>query len=344
MKRIFLLLLLGLSIFFPLSLKAATWKVATPEGYTPITWAKASGISSFMKAPEGNGHIDFLTFIYLPYNQIKLIASSTPKLDWGPGKPPFDTTPNVHNWSFAKTNSEKTKQYTPAAAFVWNAPFFNYTIPSSDVSLSLKSTETTSTYLTSGSRPDSDVTQKRKMLLIDNKTSTAEISDFDEARFVNYGDEGVEGFAATETWKGTDTDTARLFLGVKPGGKELVVYCSQGASPLEASQALETAGIPIENQLQADGGTSATCGYNLPGQYFVEPGRTLTHLMGAFPFTARGSITTDKLNVRTGPGTTYSVARQLRRGSIVTAVEEKNGWYRVSAGQEWITKQYFKAE
>jgi hypothetical protein len=31
-------------------------------------------------------------------------------------------------------------------------------------------------------------------------------------------------------------------------------------------------------------------------------------------------------------------------GSIVTAVEEKNGWYRVSAGQEWITKQYFKAE
>lgn len=343
MKKIFLVFL-SIFLFVPHFAAAASWKATAPDGYSQITWAKGNGIMTFMKAPEGNGHIDYLTFIYLPYNQIKLITSSTPKLDWGTGKPPFDTTSDVHNWSFAKTNAEKTKQFTPSAAFVWNVPFFNYTIPSSDLSLSLKSTEATTTYITSGSRPDNDIAQARKMLIVDNKKGTAEISDFDEARFVSAGDQAVEGFAADSTWKGTDTDIARLFLGVKPGGKELVVYCSQGASPIEASQALLTAGVPVENQLQADGGTSATCGYNLPGQYFVEPGRTLTHLMGAFPFVARGTITTDKLNVRKGPGTSYGVVRQLKKGAVVTAVAEKNGWYRISETEEWITKQYFKAD
>ncbi len=344
MKKSFLLFAALALLSLPLQTQAATWKAPTPEGYTQITWAKANGITTFMKAPEGSGHIDFLTFIYLPYNQIKLIASSTPKLDWGAGKAPFETDTSVHNWSFAKTGAEKTKQATPTAQFVWNVPFFNYTIPMSDLSLGLKSTDATSTYITSGSRPENDVAQSRKMLLIDNKTNTAEISDFDEARFVSYGDQAVEGFAATETWKGTDTDVARLFVGVRPGGKELVVYCSQGASPNEAIAALNAAGVPTENQLQADGGSSATCGYNMAGQYFVEPGRTLTHLMGAFPFIARGTVTTDNLNVRKGPGTTFAAVRKLKKGTVVTAVEEKNGWYRISETQEWITKQYFKAQ
>ncbi len=344
MKKYLLLFTVATLISLPFNAKAATWKPTAPEGYTPITWAKATGITTFMKAPENSGHLDFLTYIYLPNNQIKLIASSTPKLDWGAGKAPFDTEPNVHNWAFAKTIVEKTKAAVPRAQFFWNVPFFNVTIPTSDLSFSLKSTEATSTYITSGSRPEIDVADERKMLIIDNTKGTAEISDFDAATFIDKGDQAVEGLAPTVTSKGTDGSTARLFLGVRPGGKELVVYCSQGATPNEAIAALTLAGVPLENQLQADGGGSATCAYNLPGQYFVEPNRSLPHLMGAFSFVARGTITTDKLNVRKGPGTANPVVRQLKKGTAVVALEEKNGWYRISDNQEWITAQYFKKQ
>lgn len=321
----------------------ATWKPATPEGYTQISWVKAKGIASFIKAPSGSGYTDYLTLIYLPYNQIKFVVSSTPRVDWGPGKGPFDSE-LVRDWAFPKMAIEQTKKANPNLQFMWNVPFFNSTLVTTDLSLALKSEDASGTYITSGSRPDADANQARRMLIINNTTGVAQVTDFDEAVFISTssGDQAVEGFAPSVTSKGTDSGTERLFLGVKPGGKELVIYCSKGASPQEASAALVAAGVSVENQLQADGGSSATCAYNLPGQYFVEPGRMLPHLMGAFTVLYRAKITTDGLNVRGGAGTKYKSVNKLKSGTVITVYEEKTGWVRISDQNEWVFAQYIK--
>lgn len=351
MKKIFSILFC-LSIFLTTPVMAAAWKPETPEGYTPITWVKGNGIASFTKAPDGNGYLDFLTVINLATNQIKLVSSSTPKTDWGAAKAPFDWAVSslldmikpdaVHNWAFARTEVEKIKTANPNIKFLWNAPFFNLTVTTTDLSLSLKSTDNDGVYVTSGSRPDKDMAQARKMLIIDNKTGIAKIGDFDAKTFITDGDQAVEGFSALENNKGSDPSVARLFIGVKPGGKELVIYCSQGARPGEAREALAAAGVPVENMLQADGGTSATCAYNLPGQYFVEPGRTLPHLMGAETIVLRGKVNTDILNVRSAPNTKGSITQKLKKGDPIVAYENKNGWYRIS-GTEWVFATYVKA-
>jgi rhodanese-related sulfurtransferase len=180
------------------------------------------------------------------------------------------------------------------------------------------------------------------MLIIDNVSGTAHISDFDEKTFINSGDQAVEGFGPFVTTKGTDAGTARLFLGTRAEGKELVVYCSRGATPEEARNALIAADVSVENQLQADGGTSATCAYNLPGQYFVEPARTLPYLMGAQSILYRATPTTDGLNVRTGPGTNFPSVRKLSKTTPVLAYQEKNGWVRISNNQEWVSAKLLK--
>jgi hypothetical protein len=264
--------------------KPAPWKPETPKNYVPITWAKANGVASFTKGQPGNGYSDYLTLIYLPYNQIKLFSSSTPRLDWGDPVLPFtvtSTTSTLRNWAFAKMSVELAKNANPKALFIWDAPFHNITLNTSDLSLALKSKDTDGAFITSGSRPPEDVAKPRRMLIVDNKAMKAKIVDFDETTFINEGDQGVEGFDPYVVIGGA-TSTARLYLGVKPDGKELAIYCSRTASPYEAIDALTLAGVPVENQMQVDGGQSTTCAYNLPGQYFVEPGRMLPHLMGAF--------------------------------------------------------------
>jgi len=131
--------------------KIAPWKAAAPKGYEQIDWAKARGIASFAKAPENNGHVDYLTFIYLPYNEIKIITTNTPRVEFGEARPPFgenkinfenfdgynteeyndaptlistttintntstiaDTTTIIKNWAFTKFAVEKSKKNNP---------------------------------------------------------------------------------------------------------------------------------------------------------------------------------------------------------------------------------------
>lgn len=339
-----IMIILVLCAALPVSARAASWKPAAPEGYTPISWVGARGINSFMQAPEGSGYIDFITVINLAQNQIRFISSSSSlRVGLGEGSVPFSST-TAQNWGFAKIQVERTKQEQKQAQFIWNAPFFNVTIPTSDLSLSLKSSDASGEYVTSGSRPESDIIEPRRMLIIDNKKNRAEIINFDEQIFLNQGDQAVEGF---DPLASRDTGlTARLYLGVREEGRELVVYCSRGATTKEASDALIAAGVLLENQLQADGGASAACGYNLPGQYFVEPGRTLTHLMGAFPILFKGKVTVSSLNVRSGPSTKFSSVRRITSGTEVVGYEEKDGWIRISKDdikkEEWISKQYVK--
>ncbi|MBI2038049.1 MAG: SH3 domain-containing protein [Candidatus Magasanikbacteria bacterium] len=361
---------------------AATWKPVTPEGYAPITWAKATGIASFFKAPSGSGSLDFLTRIYLPQNQIQFIFSTTSEsLDWGLANTTFVTnigieysTPAVvaptttddpfgnaqtstpvvvpitpvvnpyHNFAFPRFVAEQGKRISADNKFVWNAPFFNVTLPTSDLSMGMKYTVGTTTIVSSGSRPDFDIASSRRMLLINNRTGRANIQEFDAEIFVGAasGDQAFESFAP-DVGKSDGVGTARLFIGVMPNKQELVIYCSQSATVGEASRALSLAGVPLENQLQADGGGSASCGYNLPGQYFVEPNRTLPVMMGASTLLGRGNPTTDGLNVRSGPATKYSVVTKINKNITVRILEEKTGWYRIGDGQ-WVSKTLIKKQ
>lgn len=406
MKKIFLLNFLILSLLFCAPVVAATtktasakapakpkvWQATAPEGYESIDWVKMRGIASFAKAPENNGHLDYLTFIYLPYNEIKIVTTNTPRVSFGDAVYPFGEAPvtatssnsesnndysdyydeytasedadlanattsteeiatttkqtdeGLKNWAFTKFQVERIKKQNPDMKFMWNAPFFNMTINPTDLTFALKSTDASSTYITSGARPTNDTDAPRKMLIINNQTNLAQIVDFDKNLFISTstGDQGFEGFSATTKIKGVDYNTERLFLGVKPGNKELVVYCSRGARPEEASAALTAAGVPVENQLQADGGNSATCAYNLTGQYFVEPGRSLPILVGAFPFLYSAQISTDNLNVRDLPSTKGKSLKKLKLKTVVKIYEEKSGWGRISQNQEWISLAYVK--
>ncbi len=262
--------------------KITPWKPKTPNGYKPITWASAYGVNTFMKAPTSTGFIDYVTLIYLPYNQIKLITSSTPRIEWASGTPPLDND-LARNWAFTKMVVEEAKRANPKATFFWDMPFHNVKINPTDLSFALKSKDAHGEYLTSGSRPGDDMLQPRRLLIINNKTGLATTTVFDETILkTSKADQIIEGFDPLVVPQGTSTTTAKLYIGVKTNGKELVVYCSRSASPQEASNALLDAGVPFEGQIQADGGGSTTCGYNLPGQYFVEPGRMLPHLMATF--------------------------------------------------------------
>ena len=335
----------------------AAYKPSLPTDFTPITWASAPGINSFFKAPKDNGTIDFITRIYLPQNQINFIISKNAPTDLGLTgiNKNTDTAPfgneiipenkninNFHNLSFERITAESSKSIDPSIKFIWDAQFFNMKTGSSDLSMAVKYSDENKTTIVSGSRSVSDIAKERRMLIINNKTGKATIQDFNSVKFVDDGDQALEGFLPTlEKSDNVGTAASRLFLGVSDDGQELVIYCSQLATVKDASNALVSAGIKLENQLQADGGGSATCGYNLPGQYFVEPTRTLPLLMGAKTILFRGKITVKIANVRSDPSTKNKAVTQLSKDTEVQAFEEKNGWYRIGEGK-WILKSLVK--
>ena len=56
------------------------------------------------------------------------------------------------------------------------------------------------------------------------------------------------------------------------------------------------------------------------------------------PYTVK--INTDVLNVRTGPGTSYSISTTVKMNQVYTIVEEKNGWGKLKSGAGWISLDY----
>ena len=323
------------------------YKAVAPDGYTAITWTKAPGIASFFKAPLDNGAIDFLTRIYLPQNKIDFIASTNPPAnqaaitDPGVASPDLSSFPNL---SFTRLGAEAAKAVDTSIKFLWDAPFFNLGPVASDLSMAVKYTVGATTTISSGTRSVSDMALPRRMLTIDNKSGKATIADFDPAVFADNksSDQALEGFApAVVKTDGPGAGASRLFLGVSNDGQELMVYCSQLATVNEASAALTAAGAPPDHQLEADGGGSAACGYNLPGQFFVEPTRTLPLLMGAKTILLRGKVSGSTLNVRSGPSTKYPILTQLIKGAPIQVFGELNGWYRIGDGQ-WAIKTLIK--
>jgi len=358
MKKIYFSLMIVLVLTAALPALAATapakkvWQPIAPKGYAPITWASAPGIASFYRAAADNGALDFVTRIYLPQNQINFILStSSPKILNSASTSTAITAntfggdmTNFSNLSFKRLAAETAKIIDPAIKFLWDVSFFNMKSPFSDLSMAAKYTFGTTTIISSGSRSVPDMALPRRMLLINNQTGRASIKDFDAAAFTSpkSGDQALEGFSPAVAKSDSAGGLAsRLFLGVDTTNQELIIYCSQAATVNEASNALIAAGVPLANQLEADGGASAACGYNLPGQYFVEPTRSLPILMGAKTILARGTANAKTVNVRSGPGTKFPIVTHLTKGAAIIAYGESNGWYRIGDGQ-WAIKTLIK--
>src|SRR5699024_2600301 len=50
-------------------------------------------------------------------------------------------------------------------------------------------------------------------------------------------------------------------------------------------------------------------------------------------------IITNNLNIRSGPGTNYSIIGSASKGETYTVVDEKNGWYKIGYGSynAWVS-------
>jgi len=331
--------------------KPAAWKAVAPAGYSPISWASAPGVASFFKPPADSGAIDYLTRINLRQNLVNFIvspdAAPVAKTPAAPDTVTGATTGEIAAYpdlSFKRLGAEASKAIDPAIKFIWDAPFFNMGAVMSDLSMAVKYTAGGKTVVSAGTRSAADMALPRRMLLVNNKTGKAMIQDFDQAMFTDpiLGDLALEGFSpAVVKTDGPTAAASRLFVGVSNDGQELSIYCSQAATVNEASNALVAAGVAPEHVLEADGGGSAACGYNLPGQFFVEPTRTLPLLMGAKNILKRSNITSSTANVRSGPGTKYPIVSKLAKGDEVTALGELSGWYRIGDGQ-WVIKTLVK--
>jgi len=56
--------------------------------------------------------------------------------------------------------------------------------------------------------------------------------------------------------------------------------------------------------------------------------------------TYRVRVTTNKLNVRSGPSTDYVIVTQVKQNEVYTIVEEKEGWGKLKSGVGWLDLQY----
>lgn len=54
------------------------------------------------------------------------------------------------------------------------------------------------------------------------------------------------------------------------------------------------------------------------------------------------TVTASLLNYRSGPGSSYSVKGQIKKGGAYTIIEEKNGWGKLKSGAGWIALEYTK--
>lgn len=63
----------------------------------------------------------------------------------------------------------------------------------------------------------------------------------------------------------------------------------------------------------------------------------------AYSFQAK--VNADVLNVRSQPGTSYSIVGKLKQGQVVTVYEQKNGWSRIVYGslKGWVSSNYITA-
>lgn len=52
------------------------------------------------------------------------------------------------------------------------------------------------------------------------------------------------------------------------------------------------------------------------------------------------SVTASLLNVRSGAGTNYGVVRQIKKGTLCTVIEDRDGWCKIDSPAGWVSKDY----
>jgi hypothetical protein len=80
-------------------------------------------------------------------------------------------------------------------------------------------------------------------------------------------------------------------------------------------------------------------------KYIIDPNKPITNKdeekeENFKPYLVR--ITTDVLNVRTGPGTNYKIATQVNYYELYTIINQKNNWGKLKSGAGWICLDYTK--
>ena len=53
-------------------------------------------------------------------------------------------------------------------------------------------------------------------------------------------------------------------------------------------------------------------------------------------------VTASLLNVRSGAGTNYNVVAQIKNGTVVSVLEDGDGWCKIKSPAGWISKEYIK--
>ena len=75
---------------------------------------------------------------------------------------------------------------------------------------------------------------------------------------------------------------------------------------------------------------------------YINSGSTATPTQTSTPSNTNYivKVNTDSLNVRKGPGASYSVCGELGRGEAYTIVQTQNGWGKLKSGVGWINLSY----
>ena len=75
---------------------------------------------------------------------------------------------------------------------------------------------------------------------------------------------------------------------------------------------------------------------------YINSGSTATPTQTSTPSNTNYivKVNTDSLNVRKGPGVSYSVCGELGRGEAYTIVQTQNGWGKLKSGVGWINLSY----
>jgi uncharacterized protein YraI len=54
----------------------------------------------------------------------------------------------------------------------------------------------------------------------------------------------------------------------------------------------------------------------------------------------KATVNTDQLNVRSGPGTSFSILRKLAKNTEAFVYQTQDNWLKIGIGEEWISKGY----
>lgn len=101
--------------------------------------------------------------------------------------------------------------------------------------------------------------------------------------------------------------------------------------------AIVVGSLPFSHNTQANATTAPTTTTN----------QTLTEVTDATQINTTGTVLANVLNIRSGPGTTYSVISKLIKGSKIHVTGETNGWYKIllaNGSLGYVSKTYMKLE